>query len=86
MKVKRSVFVLTMVSTFALGMAGATALQDGDGADGKAGDGAVAGMQMPAPIEDAELEKLVGHWTWDAQIFDAEAGKWMPMKGEDEWK
>ena len=86
LNVRKWVLVGTIAAAFTLGLAVATALQEGEG-PGK-GDGAdvSSGPRLPAPIVDPELSKLVGRWAWEAEMYDPRTQAWNSLEGKDEWK
>ena len=73
-----------LLGAFALGLTGATALQEGgmDGGDAKGDD---QGMQHPPPLEDPNLDRLIGTWEWTGKMWMG--GQEMPMRSEQtyEW-
>ncbi len=80
---RTAVFVLVL-GAFALGFAGASALQDGGMDKGKHDDKGDE-MAPPAPLEDAHLDRLVGTWEWTGKMWMG--GAEMPMKSKEtiEW-
>ncbi|MCZ6688271.1 MAG: hypothetical protein O7H41_01575 [Planctomycetota bacterium] len=86
LNIRLSVLVTIIAVAFTLGLAGATALQEGEGPgkDGKGDDS--GGMALPAPVADPELGKLVGSWEWDGEIMHPQTRAWTPLKGKEEWK
>ena len=80
---RTAIFVLVL-GAFALGFAGASAIQEG-GMDKGKHEGGDDEMVHPPALEDAHLDRMIGTWEWTGKMWMG--GEEMPMVSKEtiEW-